>query len=62
MFTQIIKGFIAYRIKDESAAFQRNHHQQLSECVLRVCVMHKYQKKTLIGSLLLVGSACTEEI
>lgn len=23
---------------------------------------HKYQKKTLIGSLFLMGSACTEEI
>ena len=46
MFMQIIKGFIAYRIKAESAAFQRNHYQQLSVCVLRVCVMHKYQKKT----------------
>ena len=48
---QIIKGFIAYRIKAESAAFQRNHYQQLSVCVLRVCVMHKYQKKTFSSKL-----------
>ena len=50
MFMQIIKGFIAYRIKAESAAFQRNHYQQLSVCVLCINIKRKHFLFKQIGS------------